>query len=34
MLHSYTGPLLKLLTYSGADERSPKEQWPDYRGSD
>jgi hypothetical protein len=31
MLHSYTDPVAKLLTYSGVDERSPKEQWPDYR---
>jgi hypothetical protein len=31
MLHSYTDPVAKLLTYSGVDERSPKDQWPDYR---
>jgi hypothetical protein len=31
MLRSYTDPVAKLLTYSGVDERSPKEQWPDYQ---
>ena len=29
MRHSYTDPVANYLTYSGVDERSPKEQWPE-----